>query len=94
MVTSPTTGVPLEDTDATADNSTQRVPLFDFDQPTGSGMLPLPEEEEEEPTHKPPVGDPEEAQPTAKNDFQSEPPAPNGSDVISESKKSTPRGFC
>lgn len=78
--TSPPTGVSLEDPDATVDNSTQRVPLIDFDQSTGSGMLPLPEEADPTPS----VEDPEAAQPTAKNDPQSEPPVPKGSDVIPE----------
>ncbi|XP_003967457.2 CD44 antigen [Takifugu rubripes] len=73
---------PPTDPDATNDNITQRVPLIDFDQSPGSGMLPFPEEAEADPT--PPVGDPVEVQPTAKNDSQSEPPAPKGSDVTPE----------
>ncbi|XP_056906936.1 CD44 antigen [Takifugu flavidus] len=73
---------PPTDPDATDDNITQRVPLIDFDQSTGSGMLPFPEEAD--PTPTPPVGDPKEVQPTAKNDPQSEPPAPKGSDVTPE----------
>lgn len=90
--TSSPTGVSLDDPDATDDNITQRVPLIDFDQSTGSGMLPFPEEAE--PTPTPPVGDPKEVQPTAKNDPQSEPPTPKGSNVTPERKKNTRRGFC
>lgn len=89
--TSAPTGVSLEDPDATADNITQRVPLIDLDQPTSSGMLPLPEEAE--PTQKPPVGEPKEVQPTANDDSQREPTVPKGSDVVPECKKNTRRGF-
>lgn len=84
------------------DNSTTLFPPIGFDPSIGSGMLPSPEEEEEEEgelTQKPPetqrpVGDLEESQPTAMNDPQSEPPEPKGSDVVPEGKTNTSRGFC
>lgn len=75
-----------EDPDAAADNRTTLFPPSDFDQATGSGMLP-PLSGEEEPGQKTTVGEPEEAQPTAESELQNKTIEMKESEINPESKK-------
>lgn len=81
----PARGSP-EDPDAAAGNRTTLFPPADFDPETSSGMLP-PLSGEEEPTQKTPVGDPEEAQPTAESETQNKTPEQDRGEISPESKK-------
>lgn len=83
---SPPTGVNPEYPYAAADNSTTLFPPKDFDQTTGSGMLP-PLSGEDESGPKIPARDPEEVQPTAESEPQNKTPDPRESEKTPESKK-------
>lgn len=80
---SPPTGASPEEPHATADNRTTLFPPNDFNQATGSGMLPG----EEETGQKTTFGDPEEAQPTAESEPQNKTPELKGNGMNPESKK-------
>lgn len=80
------TGGSLEDPDAAADNRTVVFPPGDLDQATGSGMTPI-HFEEEKPSQKTPIGDPEELQPTAESEPQNKTLEPKGRETNLGSKK-------
>lgn len=73
-----------------SDNSTVEFTPGEFDQPTGSGMLP-PLSEEDGASPMAPVGEPEAAQPTTENEQQNETIEPEGDYGRTERKKSTSR---
>lgn len=83
---SPSTGVSTDDQDTAGNNYTTPFPPRDFDQATGSGMLPSLSGEEEL-SQETPVRDPEEAQPTAESEPQNKTPDLQGSETNPESKK-------